>query len=343
VRRPNRWSSLSLRTRAEARPAGRRAGRDTGAILVLVLVLAAVLIAGLPSAASAAQEAAFEVFLVGTGIPLANPDRGTAATMVVAGPHAVLVDAGRNVFSGLARAGAPQPTLVLFTHYHSDHIAGFPELLVGRGIAGASEPLPVIGPEGAARVVAGFAEAYALEQGYRVAHHGEHWPTAGASATVTEAEGDGVVFDRDGLRITMFAVDHDPVPAVGYRFDRDGRVVVISGDTRKVPAMVERARGADLLVHEAVDRALLEPRIPMLRQANQRQAALLEDMLSHHTSTLEVAEIARDAGVKRLALTHLVPSIPPTEDAERNFVRGMAEVYAGPVVVGRDGMRIVID
>ena len=149
----------------------------------------------------------------------------------------------------------------------------------------------------------------------------------------------GVVWKKDGLRVTMFAVDHAPVaPAVGYKFEYNGKSVVVSGDTKKTPAIVEMARGADLLVHEVVDRATIEGAMPMIERASPRRAAMTRDMMSHHTTTLEAAEIARDAGVKKLALTHLVPTIPPTEQAEASFVRGMAAIYPGPIVVGRDGM-----
>lgn len=283
------------------------------------------------------------VVLLGTGIPLPNPDRATAATLVLAGEHAILVDTGRNAVVRLAATGRDDVSLVLYTHYHSDHIAGLPEILVNRAIAGATAPLEVIGPSGARAVVEGFRAAYALEDGYRVAHHGEHWSSAGASAAVTEAE-PGIVWERDGLRVTMFAVDHTPVvPAVGYRFDYGGKSVVVSGDTMRTAATVEMSRGADLLVHEAVDRQTIDGAMDLMRQAAPRRAAMTADMLSHHTSTLEVAEIARDAGVKKLALTHLVPTIPPTDAAEASFIRGMAEIYAGPIVVGRDGMAILVE
>jgi len=282
------------------------------------------------------------VVLLGTGIPLPNPDRATAATLVLAGEHAVLVDTGRNAMVRLAATGRDDVSLVVYTHYHSDHIAGLGEILVNRAIAGSTEPLAVIGPKGARAVVDGFRAAYALEDGYRVAHHGEHWSSAGASAAVTEAEA-GVVWERDGLRVTMFAVDHAPVePAVGYRFDYNGKSVVVSGDTMKTASVIEMSRGADLLVHEAVDRQTIEQALPMLERAQPRRAAMTIDMMSHHTTALEVAEIARDAGVKKLALTHLVPTIPPTDAAEANFVRGMAALYSGPIVVGRDGMVVEI-
>jgi ribonuclease Z len=283
------------------------------------------------------------VVLLGTGIPLPNPDRATAATLVLAGDQAVLVDTGRNSLVRLTATGRDDVTLVVYTHYHSDHIAELGEILVNRAIAGATTPLPVIGPTGAKKVVDGFRAAYALEDSYRVAHHGEHWSSAGASAAVTEAE-PGVVWDQDGLRVTMFAVDHAPVvPAVGYKLEYKGKSVVVSGDTMKTASVIEMSRGADLLVHEAVDRRTIEQVMPVMKQAQPRRAAMTEDMMSHHTTTLEVAEIARDAGVKKVALTHLVPSIPPTDAAEANFARGMAEIYQGPIVVGRDGMVITIE
>ena len=316
------------------------------------LILAALLVAPLHAPSAGAQPArqrivpppgGISVVLLGTGIPLPNPDRSTAATLILAGEHAILIDTGRNAVVRLNATGRDDVSLVLYTHYHSDHIAGLGEILVNRAIAGATAPLPVVGPPGARAVVDGFRAAYALEDSYRVAHHGEHWSSAGASAAVTEAE-PGVVWEKDGVRVTMFAVDHAPVvPAVGYRIDYGGKAVVVSGDTKRSESLLAAARGADLLVHEAVDRQTTDQAAAMIRQASPRRGAMLEQMLSHHTSTLEVAAIARDAGVAKLALTHLVPTIPPTDAAEAIFVRGMAEIYSGPIVVGRDGMEIRVE
>lgn len=283
------------------------------------------------------------VVLLGTGIPLPNPDRATAATLVIAGDRTMLVDTGRNCVVRLAEAQIGSITTVFYTHYHSDHIAGLGELLVMRGIMGADKPLPIIGPPGAQRVVDGFAAAYALEESYRVAHHGKNWRDGSTKAAVTEAE-PGVVYNDDALRVTMFAVDHDPVkPAVGYRFDYQGKSVVVSGDTKKVPRLLEMSKDVDVLVHEAVDRRSIDRLRPFLRVSNPRQDEMIGDMLEHHTSTIEVAEIARDANVRKLVLTHLVPSIPPQERAEQNFIRGMSDIFPGPIVVGRDGMVIEVD
>ena len=281
-----------------------------------------------------------QVILLGTGIPIPNPQRSTAATLVIAGDKAMLVDTGRGCVVRLAEAGIRDVTAVLFTHYHSDHIASFGDLLVMRGAAGAKDRLPVIGPPGAKRVVDGFQMAYGLDSSYRATHHGKYWGTRGNQAQVTEAE-PGVVFDQDGLKVTMFEVDHAPIdPAVGYRFDYQDKVVVVSGDTIKTEKMIEMSKDADVLVHEAMDLQALHRIIPILQRGRPRQAAILTDVTEYHASTIDVAEIARDAGVKKLVLTHLVPSIPPQERAEKNFVRGMSDIYDGPIIVGRDGMTI---
>src|SRR5262245_35335499 len=148
------------------------------ALTVLTLVAAAA-VPQLPQRARIDPPAGgMAVVLLGTGIPLPNPARGTAATLVLAGKQAVLVDTGRNAVVGLAGTGRDDVSLVVYTHYHSDHIADLGEILVNRAIAGATEPLPVIGPVGLKQVLEGFRVAYGLENSYRVAHHKENWSSA---------------------------------------------------------------------------------------------------------------------------------------------------------------------
>ncbi len=159
-------------------------------------------------------------------------------------------------------------------------------------------------------------------------------------ADVQEVEA-GTVYDEDGLTIRMFNVDHAPIePAVGYRFDWNGTSVVISGDTVKSDNLIEAAKGCDILVHEAMNETPLNAVRRGMQRNNPRMAQLLTDAMDYHTPTLQVAEIARDAGVGKLVLTHLLPSITPNERNEAVFVRGMADIYDGPILVGRDLMRI---
>lgn len=291
---------------------------------------------------AAAEDAPFYVVTLGTGIPLPNPERGTAATLVVAGDRTILVDTGRRCLERLVQAGFQSATIIAFTHFHSDHVAEFGELMTNRGIAGIDTPQRILGPAGTRGFVDDFLNAYKRDTEYRVAHHGEHWPQNAMRADVIEAWEPGVILDEDGLRILMFEVDHEPIePAVGYRIEFGGKSIVISGDTKAMPAMVEAARGADVLVHEAMNVAQLTAARRGLARSNPRLGELLEDLMDYHAGTLEVAAIARDAGVKHLVLTHLVPSIPPTDAAERAFVQGMSDVYTGKITVARDGTKIV--
>lgn len=306
----------------------------------IAMILSAILSLCLMFGDAEAQEPKFEVVLLGTGIPLPNPARGTASTLVVAGERTVLIDTGRRVLENLVAAGHQTATYVAFTHFHSDHISDFGEYMVNRGIAGMESPQRVLGPMGTRSLVDDFLKVYSRDTQYRIAHHHEHWPVNAMKAEVEEFE-PGVILDEDGLKITMFKVDHEPIePAVGYRIDYNGKSVVISGDTKAIPAMVEAARGADVLIHEVMNEQMLNVAKQGLKTSDPRRAAMLEDMMSHHASTLDVAAIARDAGVKQLVLTHLVPSIAPTDAAERAFVQGMSAVYSGPIVMGRDGMKI---
>ena len=288
------------------------------------------------------------VVLCGTGSPLPDPGRAAACTAVIAGGHFVLVDVGPGAWETLDLANLPigRVDAVLLTHFHSDHIGDLGEAITQSWIAGRAAPLEVFGPPGTARVVAGFAEAYAADVEARVAHHGDEWlPRAAAGAVARElpmpAAGESaLVFERDGLRVTMFAVDHEPVvPAVGYRFDFAGRSVVVSGDTRKSASLIAHARGADLLVHEALHPGLVGRAAAAARRlGRERVAKLADDIPSYHASPVEAAQIAQEAGVAHLVLTHLVPA-PPNALARRMFLAGVADVYDGEVTLGEDGMR----
>jgi ribonuclease Z len=301
-----------------------------------VLMAAAIVFAS--PAVSADDE--FYAILIGTGMPLPNPERASAATLIVAGGTTFLIDTGRGSLSRLVEAGYRDVSMVAFTHFHADHFADFGELMLSRSINGAKTPLTVHGPKGTQAFVDDFLKLYEHDHQHRIEHHGEHWYPEGMQANVTEFE-PGVILDQDGLRVTMFDVDHEPIkPAVGYRIDYGGKAIVVSGDTRKTPVMVEMSRGADLLIHEAMNGPLLERIATGMRTANPRQAAMLDDLMDYHTTAVEVAEIAAEAGVKKVALTHLVPSIPPAEGPERAFIQGMDAVFSGEIIVGRDLMKI---
>jgi ribonuclease Z len=306
-------------------------------------------------AAAALREArpeAMHVVLCGTGAPLPDPTRSGPCTAIVTPKRILVVDAGSGVARTLLWYGVPVGRVdhVLLTHYHSDHIDGLGELLLQRWAGGAqSEPVPVHGPEGVDGVVEGFNRAYALDKGYRVAHHGEAIiPPAGHGGAprpfAAPKDGESVtVLDEDGLRVTAFRVEHAPVdPAVGYRFDFAGRSVVVSGDTAKSANLARFAKDADLLVHEGLAPHLVALMTEAAARAGRANVEkITKDILSYHTAPVEAAEIARDAGVRMLVFTHVIPPLPNAA-LEEVFLKGVADVWQGPVVAGRDGMTFTL-
>jgi ribonuclease Z len=296
--------------------------------------------------AVAALPDGLHVGLCGAGAPMPAADRSGPCVVVIAGKHMFVVDAGTGGVRTLARMGLQPGSVerVLLTHFHSDHIDGLGELMLQRWVGAAnSAPLPVHGPAGVQSVVDGFNAAYALDKGYRVAHHGEAIaPPAGFGGTAVPFEldtaGNAIVFDEGGLTIEAFKVEHNPVePAVGYRITYKGRIAVISGDTKKSAAVEQRATGVDLLVHEALSPKLVGL-IGDAAEKNGRKniAKIMRDILDYHTTPEEAAEIASRAKVRALLLYHIVPPLPLSV-LEVPFLGRAREIYSGPLYVGRDG------
>ena len=286
-------------------------------------------------------EAELSAILLGTGVPIPNPSRATACTAILVGERVFLVDTGRNCIVPLDQAGIRDIDGVFYTHYHSDHFIGLGEILLNFAIDGVDHSIPVRGPVGAQEVVDGIVATYRLDLEYRLAHHGDKFSAAVMKPTVTE-HSPGVVFDEQGLKVTMFNVCHQPIePAVGYRFEYAGKTVVVSGDTNVCPEFAEGARGADLLISEVENAAMFNAATALARSANNsRQVAMIEEGVAYHAESLALARMAQEVGVKKLALTHLFPSIAPTDQAEAQFIRGMSDLYTGPIIVGRDGMEV---
>jgi ribonuclease Z len=204
--------------------------------------------------------------------------------------------------------------------------------------------LPLFGPPGVEEVALGFSLAYRQDAGFRTAHHRpEVVPPSGAGLTARAfaepvAGAPVVVMDADGVRVTAFRVDHQPVhPAVGYRFDYGGRSVVISGDTKRSTEVEARAQGADLLVHEALSPELVRLMHDAAEKIGRANVAkIASDIPDYHTSPVEAAQLAAQAKVKHLLFTHVIPPLPlPGLDAA--FLRGVDDAFDGGVTLGRDG------
>ena len=289
-----------------------------------------------------------EVVFLGTGSPLPSADRCGAGAVLVAGDTHVLVDCGWGAARRLIPSGV-QPARVnaaIFTHMHSDHITDVPDFLFLRWVTGATTPLKVYGPEGTQEMIDGFLMALRRDIGFRIAHHGTKLHPDGIKVEVTEitASNSPSEFVRIGdLSLEAFLVDHFPVvPAFGFRATYEGKSVVFSGDTSKCDSLTDASKGADMLVCEALNTTMLDRAIAAIKPNSPNQAGNLEDVPSYHITTIEVAETARDAGVRELVLTHVIPSIVSQDPMEALFVQGMSEIYSGRIRVARDTQRITV-
>lgn len=291
--------------------------------------------------------------LCGAGSLIPDEIRSGPCAAVIAGGKLYIVDTGSGASRVLSKLRIPQGNIdgIFLTHFHSDHIDGLGELLLQRWINGASaSQVAVYGPTGVDQVVSAFNQAYRPDTQYRIAHHGKDiLPPAGAGGqarefAVPENGKEVVLIDENGLKVISFRVDHSPVyPAVGYRFDYKGRSILISGDTVKSANLSFFAKGVDLLVHEALNSELVTEITKGAESAGKKNIAkITRDILDYHTNPIEAAEIARDAQVGHLLFNHIVPPLP-FSTLEEVFVRGVDEIYKGPVTVGRDGILVKLE
>lgn len=271
------------------------------------------------------------ITLLGTGCPSVDTVRYGPAQVICHDGRAVLVDCGSGVSQRLLAAGTPGRDLdaVLLTHLHSDHIVDLFQLVISSWHQGRDRPQRVFGPPGTRRYVDGLMELWRPELEQRMAH--EQRPSTAALTVEVSEIGPGERLRFGDMDVTVVEVDHQPVRhAYGFVFEAGGRRIVLSGDTRACPTLATAARCADVLVHEVfVHREM--PVIP-----GRRGAETVANVAAYHTLSSEVGQVASEADVECLVLTHFVPP-----DCDRNAL--LAEVsadFAGPVVIGEDLMTI---
>ncbi len=296
---------------------------------------ALVVSAALSLAPVAESGGVLQVTLLGTGNPRPSLDRFGPSILVEAGPHRLLIDAGRGATQRLFQIGARDALvgvdMVLLTHLHSDHVVGLPDLWLTSWVFGRAKPLQVIGPAGTAEMAGHLEQAFAWDVAMRSSD--ELFPRDGVRLAARNVQ-PGVVIEREGLRITAFAVDHGGVtaPAFGYRVDYQGRSAIFSGDTVLSEALVEHARGVDVLVHEVIS-----PEVE-LRRAQVPDPEAVKRILAHHTSPEQAGTLFSRIKPRLAVYSHIVPSPATAED----LVGPTRRTYTGPLAVGYDLMTIVI-
>lgn len=279
---------------------------------------------------AAAQAGRTQVVLLGTGTPGAEPNRSGPATAIVVDDTPYIIDFGPGVVrrataayvNGTRGLSVPNLRIAFLTHLHSDHTAGYPDLILTPWVLGRRRPLEVYGPPGLAAMSRSILEAYREDIRVRV-EGAELLNPVGVRVEAHEIE-PGVVYEDDLVSVEAFAVPHGTWEhAFGYKFTTVDRTIVISGDTGPFDGLVEIARDADVLIHEAYGTAGFI----------QRSAGTQRYHGTFHTSATKVGQIAAAANVGMVVLYHQLHLIgePPEQ-----LVAEVRAEYDGTVVYGRD-------
>jgi len=275
--------------------------------------------------------ASLTLVTLGTGGAVENPSRLGPAIAVARGGRVLLVDAGRGVAESLRRARIPtrQPDAVYLSSLLPENTDGLDDLLAPGWLDGRETPLRVVGPPGTRALAAGIEAAHAAGLAARSDALG--LPAAGARLDAAEVA-EGFAEERDGLALRAGSLPGGPLPALAWRFEADGRSAVVGGVGWAPDALVAFARGADVLVHEAVY-------VPTPEEAAQAELEVdpsrLEREARLHTSIDAVGALAQRAGVSELVLVRLRP--PPVFGLQ---VTSRVGGFAGRIVVAEDGEEI---
>jgi ribonuclease Z len=281
---------------------------------------------------TASSEDIFRVTLLGTGAPPPRLDRFGPSTLIEVGDEKFIVDAGRGAMQRLHQLGIPfgDITGMFLTHHHSDHVVGFPDLWltgwIGRPWGKRNQPLKVWGPEGTRQMMEHLPQAFGVDIRVR----SRNYPPDGVKLVAQEIK-EGVILDRDGIKVSAFEVDHggEELAAFGYRIDYQGRAAVLSGDTTYNENLIRHSQGADLLVHEVTAAAGSAAESP----------EQLKRIGSNHTTPDQAGTIFSRIRPKLAVYNHLLLFGGATAE---DLIPATRKEYSGPLVVGEDLMQIRI-
>ncbi len=263
-------------------------------------------------------------------------NRNNPATLILINDVPYLIDCGYGVSRQLIQAGVALNRLryILMTHHQSDHNLEYGPLLYNVWQSSKSNKIDAYGPVGLKKLTNVFFEYQKFDIETRIVDEGVSDPRK--LIAVHEFDRAGLVMQNEDVKTTSLRVRHPPITqSYAYRFDAKDRSIVISGDTAYAPELAEFAKGADVLVHEA----MYLPAIEKLIQQNPDAKRLRQHLLAAHTPTEDVGRIAAAVGVKTLVLTHFVPGDDPSITDEQ-WTEGVRKYFLGRIVVGRDLMEI---
>jgi len=248
----------------------------------------------------------------------------------------IVIDAGLGVTRGICDQGVALTDidLIVITHLHSDHYLELGPLFHTAWTAGLKRTIPVIGPKGLEAYWRGFQQSMAFDIDLRIRDEGRCDFDSLADIQVIPEQ-----ITWDGITLRTMRNVHPPITdSFALRFENKDKCVVLSGDTAYMSQMASFAKGADLLVHEAMLKDGVEALCARMTNADDR---LRTHILRSHTDALDVGRIAHDAGVKQLALNHFVPDGDP-DFTDHHWEDAVRSHWDGPLFLGKDGMKIVL-
>lgn len=243
-----------------------------------------------------------KLILLGTGTPNACPNASGPASAVVVGDRAYLVDFGPGVvrqasaayFKGIDALRPDLLTVAFCTHLHTDHTAGYADLIFTPWVLERSVPLKVFGPQGMRHMTEHILKAYETDIDFRI-HGFEKANESGYRVDVTEIHS-GIVYEDDRVSVEAFPVSHGTLECYGYKFVTDDRTIVITGDTAPLELVAEKAKGCDILLHEVEYAAGISCREPKWQKYHREV----------HTLSTDLARVAQAAKPKLLVTYHRI-------------------------------------
>ena len=278
------------------------------------------------------------VALMGTkGGPAIRPGSSMpTSNLIVMNGHKIVVDCALGVTKGVVDQGMALKdlSLIFISHMHSDHYLELGPLLHTAWTAGLKTKVTVYGPKGLDAYWDGFIASMKADIDLRIEDEGR--PDLHNLLDIKFIDA-GTVFEHDELTVSALRTEHPPlIDCFALSFKTKTKHVVFSGDTAPITALEDFARGADLLIHEA----MLESALPaLMARIGNGSDKLMAHWLRSHTFAHDAAKTATNAGVKRLALSHLIPSDDPTY-GPKDWQDACAAHWSGELIVGHDGIRI---
>lgn len=278
------------------------------------------------------------IALLGTkGGPAIRPGSSMpTSNLICLNNQQIVLDCGLGVTKGLVDQGMQLKdlSLIFISHLHSDHYLELGPLIHTAWTAGLKTPVDIYGPDGLEGYWTGFLASMKADIDLRTEDEGRPDLRDLITFHVVDA---GAVMERGGISVVALRTEHPPlVDCFSYSFKTTHTHVVFSGDTAPIESLEEFARGADILVHEA----MLESALPaLMARIGNGSDKLMAHWLRSHSFAHDAAITAQKAGVKRLALSHLIPSDDPAY-GEQDWHNAVAAGWDGPLIVGQDGIRI---